>query len=143
MAIGTSLPRIDARAKVTGEAKYPGDLSMPGMAHAKVLFSRRPHARVLSIDTRAALAVPGVLAVYTGEDVPVNEYGLIFFDAPVLARPQTTDDGRQMTDDRRQTTVDWSSIVVRRPSTVSCATPARRWQWSWPRPRRSPRAPAI
>jgi CO/xanthine dehydrogenase Mo-binding subunit len=87
MTIGVSMPRIDARAKVTGSALYPGDLSMPGMAHAKVLFARRPHARVLSIDTRAALQVPGVLGIFTGADVPRNEYGLIFFDAPVMVSP--------------------------------------------------------
>jgi CO/xanthine dehydrogenase Mo-binding subunit len=99
MTVGTSLPRVDATAKVTGAALYPGDLSMPGMAHAKVLFARRPHARVLSMDLSAALAVPGVLAIYTGADVPVNEYGLGTFDAPVMVTPRrmTTDDGRPTT----------------------------------------------
>jgi CO/xanthine dehydrogenase Mo-binding subunit len=84
MTIGVSMPRIDARAKVTGSALYPGDLAMPGMAHAKVLFARRPHARVLSIDTSEALQVPGVLGIFTGADVPNNEYGLVLFDAPVM-----------------------------------------------------------
>jgi len=84
MTIGISLPRIDARAKVTGRAPYPGDLSMPGMLHAKVLFARRPHARVKTIDLREALRVPGVVAIFTGADVPNNEYGLVLFDAPVM-----------------------------------------------------------
>ncbi|MEO6061339.1 MAG: xanthine dehydrogenase family protein molybdopterin-binding subunit [Thermoflexales bacterium] len=84
MSVGLSLPRIDARTKVTGSAPYPGDLSMPGMAHAKVLFARRPHARVISIDTREAASLPGVLGVFTGADVPNNEYGLMLFDAPVM-----------------------------------------------------------
>jgi len=87
MTVGTSLPRIDALSKVTGEAHYPGDLVMPGMAHAKVLFARRPHARVISIDASAARAMPGVLAVFTGADLPVNEYGLVLFDAPVMVAP--------------------------------------------------------
>ncbi|MCW1969555.1 MAG: xanthine dehydrogenase family protein molybdopterin-binding subunit [Anaerolineae bacterium] len=82
--LGQSIKRIDARAKVTGQAHYPGDLTMPGMAHAKVLFARRPHARVRKIDTSAALAVPGVLGIFTGADVPNNEYGLVLFDAPVM-----------------------------------------------------------
>jgi CO/xanthine dehydrogenase Mo-binding subunit len=82
--IGKSLTRIDARAKVTGAAAYSGDLSMQGMAHAKILFARRPHARVKQIDLRAALALPGVLGIYTGQDVPNNEYGLVLFDAPVM-----------------------------------------------------------
>ena len=85
--IGHSLPRVDAFAKVTGQALYPGDLSMPNMAHAKVLFARRPHARVLDIDTLEALQVPGVLAIFTGADMPNNEYGLVLFDAPVMVSP--------------------------------------------------------
>lgn len=86
-SIGQSVPRIDAYAKVTGEAKYPGDLSMAGMLHAKTLFARRPHARVLSIDSSAAEAVPGVVAVLTARDVPVNERGLQIPDQPVLCGP--------------------------------------------------------
>ncbi|MGQ9814058.1 MAG: xanthine dehydrogenase family protein molybdopterin-binding subunit [Candidatus Roseilinea sp.] len=92
MAIGISLPRIDAQSKVTGQAVYPGDINLPGQAYAKVVWSKRAHARVRLIDTRAAEAVPGVLAIFTGDDVPVNEYGLIAFDAPVLIRPES---GRQ------------------------------------------------
>jgi CO/xanthine dehydrogenase Mo-binding subunit len=60
---------------------------MPDMAHAKVMFARRPHARVLSMDLSAAVAVPGVLSIFTGADVPVNEYGLVLFDAPVMVTP--------------------------------------------------------
>ena len=82
------MPRIDATAKVTGSALYPGDLSMPGMLYAKELFARHPHARLLSLDLTDALAVPGVVAIFTGADVPVNEYGLGHFDAPVLVTPQ-------------------------------------------------------
>ncbi len=85
--VGQSLPRIDARAKVTGEAMYPGDFSMPGMCHAKLLFAGRPHARILSIDTSAAEKVPGVIAIFTAKDVPVNEYGLQTPDQPVLCGP--------------------------------------------------------
>ncbi|MCS6773437.1 MAG: xanthine dehydrogenase family protein molybdopterin-binding subunit [Thermoflexales bacterium] len=88
MSIGISLPRIDARAKVTGTAPYPGDLSMPGMLHAKVLFARRPHARLKALDLREALQVPGVVAIFTGADVPNNEYGLVLFDAPVMVTPE-------------------------------------------------------
>lgn len=87
MTIGLSMPRIDARAKVTGSVLYPGDLAMPGMAHAKVLFARRPHARVKSIDVREALQVPGVLGIFTGVDMPNNEYGLVLFDSPVMVSP--------------------------------------------------------
>ena len=81
--IGQSITRVDARAKVTGEAKYPGDLVMEGMLHAKILFAGRPHARVLSIVTAEAETVPGVVAIFTAKDVPVNEYGLHTPDQPV------------------------------------------------------------
>jgi CO/xanthine dehydrogenase Mo-binding subunit len=86
-SVGKSVPRIDARGKVTGEAHYPGDLSMPGMLHAKILFAERPHARVIRIDTSKAEAADGVAAVYTAKDVPVNEYGLQIPDQPVLCGP--------------------------------------------------------
>ncbi len=85
--IGQSIPRIDALGKVTGQTQFPGDLSMPGMAHMKVLFARRPHARVKAINTARAQQAPGVIAVLTAQDVPVNEFGLIMFDAPVLVGP--------------------------------------------------------
>jgi len=83
-SVGQSIPRIDARDKVTGAALYSGDLSMPGMLHMKILFAGRPHARVVSIATTKAEAVPGVALVLTAKDVPVNEYGLQRQDQPVL-----------------------------------------------------------
>jgi CO/xanthine dehydrogenase Mo-binding subunit len=101
MSIGQSLPRIDAREKVIGQALYPGDLSMPGMLHAKVLFARRPHARVVDIDLSAARAVPGVVEIFTGSDVPNNEFGLVLFDAPVMVSP--------MRDGQRVATSRWST----------------------------------
>jgi 4-hydroxybenzoyl-CoA reductase alpha subunit len=66
--IGKRLPRVDAIVKATGEAKYAGDLSMPGMLHGKILRSPYPHARILEIDTSEAEKVPGVRAVVTGKD---------------------------------------------------------------------------
>lgn len=85
--VGKSAARIDARAKVTGEAKYPGDFAKEGMLHAKILFASRPHARVLSIDISEAEDVPGTVAIFTAKDVPVNEYGLQTRDQPVLCGP--------------------------------------------------------
>lgn len=85
--IGRSEARIDAQAKVTGQAHYPGDLAMPGLLHAKTLFAERPHARIVRLDTSAAEAYPGVVAVFTAKDVPVNEYGLQQPDQPVLCGP--------------------------------------------------------
>jgi len=82
--VGKSLPRVDARGKVTGDTPYSGDLSMKGMLHMKILFAGRPSARIKWIKTGKAQAAPGVMAVYTAKDVPVNEYGLQWQDQPVL-----------------------------------------------------------
>lgn len=86
-SVGTSLNRIDALGKVTGESQYSGDRAMTGMLFMKVLMAERPHARVLDIRIDKALASPGVVAVYTAKDLPVNEYGLQIPDQPVLCGP--------------------------------------------------------
>jgi CO/xanthine dehydrogenase Mo-binding subunit len=85
--IGLSIPRIDAPGKVKGETFYPGDFNYPDQAYMKVLFADRPHAIIRSIDTSKAENLPGVLAIYTSNDVPNNEYGLIMNDQPVLCGP--------------------------------------------------------
>jgi CO/xanthine dehydrogenase Mo-binding subunit len=78
---------VDARGKVTGETLFPGDINLRNQAHMKILFADRPHAIVRSLDTSEAEALAGVLAVLTAADVPVNEYGLIMNDQPVLCGP--------------------------------------------------------
>jgi len=65
--VGTSLPRRDGPDKVTGRARYAGDLAVPGMLHARLVHSLYGHARILNIDIAPALAVPGVVAVFTAE----------------------------------------------------------------------------
>jgi CO/xanthine dehydrogenase Mo-binding subunit len=82
--IGAPLPRPDAIDKVTGTAAYPADLIKPGMLHLQVVFAMRAHARILAIDTQAALRHPGIVAVLTAQDVPYNAFGLIEDDQPVL-----------------------------------------------------------
>ncbi len=85
--VGQSLPRIDARDKVTGRAAYSSDFSPEGALVMKLRFADHPHARVLRVDVSEAMAVPGVVAVFTSEDVPVNEYGLQYPDQPVICGP--------------------------------------------------------
>jgi CO/xanthine dehydrogenase Mo-binding subunit len=85
--IGQSVHRVDALAKVTGEARYPGDIDLPNQTYMKIRFAGRPHAIIRKLDTTAAEAVPGVLLVLTAKDVPVNEYGLSLPDQPVLCGP--------------------------------------------------------
>ncbi|MFN8378552.1 MAG: xanthine dehydrogenase family protein molybdopterin-binding subunit [Anaerolineae bacterium] len=87
VVIGKNAQRIDAVAKVTGAAPYPADVDMPGQLWMKIKYSDRAHARVRSVDTSAAEAVPGVVRVFTSLDVPVNEYGLVVKDQPVLVGP--------------------------------------------------------
>jgi CO/xanthine dehydrogenase Mo-binding subunit len=94
--IGQSIRRIDAVSKVTGEAPYPGDISMQGQLWMKIRFTDRVHARIAAIDTRKAEAYPGVIAVLTAKDVPVNEYGLIMPDQPVLCGPGSSKAGAEI-----------------------------------------------
>lgn len=86
-SVGKNHPRIDALGKVTGATEYSGDRNMPGMLFMKTLMAERPHARVRDIHIDKALAAPGVAAIYTAKDVPVNEYGLQIPDQPVLCGP--------------------------------------------------------
>lgn len=95
--LGQPITRIDARAKVTGEARYPGDIDKPGQLWMKVLFANRPHARIRRIDTSRAEQSPGVVRVFTAKDVPVNEYGLNVFDNPVLCGPDAAADTEHLT----------------------------------------------
>jgi CO/xanthine dehydrogenase Mo-binding subunit len=91
--IGQSVRRVDAVGKVTGETAYPGDINMDGQLWMKIRFSDRVHARITKIDTSRAEAYPGVVAVFTARDVPVNEYGLSMPDQPVLCGPGSAKEG--------------------------------------------------
>ncbi|MCH8236522.1 MAG: xanthine dehydrogenase family protein molybdopterin-binding subunit, partial [Chloroflexi bacterium] len=69
--IGTAYPKIDGVDKVTGRARFGADIHLPGMLAGKILRSPHAHARIISIDTSAAEALPGVSAVITGADFPL------------------------------------------------------------------------
>jgi len=71
--IGTSPARPDAWEKVRGRPIYAGDLALAGMLHGRIVRSPYASARIVRIDTRAARALPGVIAVLTARDVPRNE----------------------------------------------------------------------
>ena len=83
--VGSRLVRQDALEKATGAARYLADLSVPGLAHAKLLTAGIPHARVLRLDVSAARALPGVLAVLTREDVPDVRHGPFVRDRALFA----------------------------------------------------------
>ena len=120
MTVGDRALRVDAAAKVTGAAAYPADRRPADALVAKVVFTDQPHARLTALDVAAAEATPGVVAVFTGADVPVNEYGLTLFDQPVFVTLDHT--GR--------------SAV---PGDVSAAGRPTTWPWWWPSRRRQPR----
>ncbi len=87
--VGRSIPRLEARAKVTGRAEYTHHLRLPGMLIGKICRSTVPHGRIIRIDTSAAAALPGVHRVVTIDDVrtviPNPYYGPAFHDQPILA----------------------------------------------------------
>ncbi|MDM9558074.1 xanthine dehydrogenase family protein molybdopterin-binding subunit [Bordetella petrii] len=83
-------PRSDYLEKVTGAAIYASDVTIPNMLHGKILRSTVPHARIVQIDVSAALAIPGVVAILTGDDLndlPGTEirWGLSLRDRPIIA----------------------------------------------------------
>jgi CO/xanthine dehydrogenase Mo-binding subunit len=87
MTIGISIPRIDGVEKVTGAAKFTGDLAIPGMLEAKVLRSSLPYAVIESIDITRALSVPGVVAILSRDDLTDIDpyYGNCLRDRAVVA----------------------------------------------------------
>ena len=82
--VGARAFRTDVRDKVLGRGEYCDDLYLDGMAHASAVRSQYPRARVLDIDASAALALPGVLAVLTADDVPHNKVGHLQQDWDVM-----------------------------------------------------------
>jgi CO/xanthine dehydrogenase Mo-binding subunit len=87
--VGSSVPRIEAKAKVNGRAEYVHDMRLPGMLYGKIFRSTLAHGRIRSIDTSAAKALAGVHSVITADDVrriiPNPYYGPAFHDQPILA----------------------------------------------------------
>ncbi len=84
-AVGQRVTRPDCRTHVLGETRYIDDLSFPGMLYARIKRAGIASARIKSIDVSPAKAMPGVMAVMTGRDIPVNSFGPSFQDQPVLA----------------------------------------------------------
>ncbi len=83
--IGCSVPRKDSKAKVTGQTKFGADHNVAGQLYAAVLHSTSAHARIVRIDTSAAMRLPGVRAVLTGETCKVR-FGHMLVDQPIFAQ---------------------------------------------------------
>ena len=84
-AVGQRVPRPDARLHGLGQTRYIEDLTLPNMLHARIKRAGIAAARVKRIDTHAAEQMPGVIAVLTGAEIPVNSFGPSLQDQPVLA----------------------------------------------------------
>jgi CO/xanthine dehydrogenase Mo-binding subunit len=108
IVIGRSVRRIDAVSKATGVAAYPGDIDIEGQLWLRIVFSQRAHARVVKVDPSRALALPGVVAVFTSEDVTNNEYGLVMKDQPVICGPG----GSKPDTDKVRCYMDYVAVVV-------------------------------
>ncbi len=87
--VGRSIPRLEAREKVSGRAEYIHNMRLPGMLYGKIFRSTVAHGRIRSIDVSAAAALEGVHRVVTGDDIraiiPNPYYGPAFHDQPILA----------------------------------------------------------
>src|SRR5262245_50899690 len=84
--VGQPIGRLDGVEKVSGTARFSADVTLPGLIWGKALRSPLPHARIVSIDTSKARALPGVAAVLTAADLPDILVGRRMFDMPLLAR---------------------------------------------------------
>nr|MCS5666435.1 molybdopterin-dependent oxidoreductase [Dehalococcoidia bacterium] len=84
--IGRSITRGEGPDKVSGKSVYAADISLPGMLWGRILRSPYPYARIISIDTSAAEALPGVHTVVTGKDMPDARIGRRMVDMPILAQ---------------------------------------------------------
>ena len=74
--VGKPFRKVDARAKCTGQTKFADDIFLPRMLFCKILRSHEPHALIKSIDSSKASALPGVIAIITGKDLPIP-YGIL------------------------------------------------------------------
>ncbi|MFO0838460.1 MAG: molybdopterin-dependent oxidoreductase [Phycisphaerae bacterium] len=87
-SVGDPMPRVDAADKVTGRAQYTADIKLPNLIHGKILGSTVAHGTIRRLDVSKAAALPGVIAVITGADVPDTPYGVspARYDEHVLAK---------------------------------------------------------
>ena len=68
-SLGQSAPRVEDLRLLRGGGRYTDDINLQGQAHAYMLRSPHAHARICSVDTSAAIAMPGVIAIYTGAEI--------------------------------------------------------------------------
>jgi CO/xanthine dehydrogenase Mo-binding subunit len=100
--VGTTVPRVDARAHVTGKTQFYEDMTLPGMLYLKMARSTRHHALLKKVDTKPAEKVPGFVRALTHKDVPNNWYTILRLigvepnDEPVLPEDRVLFAGEQI-----------------------------------------------
>ncbi|KAA3641974.1 MAG: xanthine dehydrogenase family protein molybdopterin-binding subunit [Chloroflexi bacterium] len=94
--VGQSVIRKDVWDKVTGEATYADDASLPTMLHMKMVFAETPHARIRKLETAAAENHPGVVAIFTAKDLPSNVMGMVTQDQQVFCDEKVRFEGDQV-----------------------------------------------
>lgn len=127
--VGAHAIKVDAHAKVTGVAAYPADRIPADALHATAVFTNQPHARLVRLDTSAAEAMPGVVAVFTAADVPVNEYGLTEFDQPVLIGVEHTGRSKVPCDVSRWEADHLAIVVAETPAQATAAAAKLEAEW--------------
>lgn len=127
--IGRSEARIDAREKLIGTAKYPSDDIPSDALHAIAVFTDQPHARLIDIDLSAALATDGVVAVLGSADVPVNEYGIVVRDQPVLVGVEHTGRSKVLCNLSRWEADRLAVVVAETPEAARSGAAAIRSVW--------------
>ena len=130
MSVGRSGARIDAAAKLTGEARFPADRAPAGALHAFAVFTNQPHARLVSLDLEPARAAPGVVAVLGSADVAVNEYGLTMFDQPVFVGLEHTGRSPVPCDVSRWEADHLALVVAESPGAARAAAAAIEAVWA-------------
>lgn len=129
MSVGRAGARIDAAAKLTGEARFPAD-RIPGDAlWGLAVFTNQPHARLASLNLEPARAAPGVVAVLGSADVPVNEYGLTMFDQPVFIGTDHTGRSPVPCDVSRWEADHLALVVAESPNQARAAAAAIETTW--------------
>ena len=96
--VGRSMPTLEAADKATGRVEYMGDITVPNMAYAKIVRSPLAHARILSVDATEARAMPGVVCIFTRDELAADPdiqpvYGFVYRDAPVVAFDKVRHEG--------------------------------------------------
>src|SRR5438309_6748942 len=89
--VGKRLRRADSPERLTGQVRYTGDLVLPGLLHGRLVRSPYASARIVSVDKQKALATPGVVAVLTATDLPVDDLiGAVESSSLVIALDRST-----------------------------------------------------